>query len=229
MLAAIATMLLAVSATPVPKVTGPIPVSTNSYPFMAANKSTPAFDLSKAGYVEEEYMVSGKANVYDWGVDGTISVKTPNAPYTTRILVRRPLTGFSGTVVVEPLFPARRFDWSMMWGFSHDYIMDNKHAWVGITIPGGADGLKKFNPARYSDISFTNPTPNVPCAGAQNNTASASEDGLRFDVISQVGALLKSDLMRAQYVFLTTQGADVATYANAIHAPLENGKPVYDG
>jgi hypothetical protein len=32
-----------------------------------------------------------------------------------------------------------------------------------------------------------------------------------------------------QYLFLTTQGADVATYANAIHANLENGKRVYDG
>jgi hypothetical protein len=30
-------------------------------------------------------------------------------------------------------------------------------------------------------------------------------------------------------LFLTTQGADVATYANAIHANLQNGKPVYDG
>jgi hypothetical protein len=35
--------------------------------------------------------------------------------------------------------------------------------------------------------------------------------------------------MRAQYLFLTTQGADVATYANAIHANLQSGKPVYDG
>jgi hypothetical protein len=35
--------------------------------------------------------------------------------------------------------------------------------------------------------------------------------------------------MRAQFVFLSTQGADVATYANAIHANLQNGKPVYDG
>jgi hypothetical protein len=229
MLAAIATMLLAVSATPVPKVTGPLPVTANSYPFMAANKSTPAVDLSKSGYVEEEFIVSGRANVYEWAADGTVSVKTPNAPYTTRILVRRPSTGFSGTVIVEPLFPARRFDWSMMWGFSHDYILDNRHAWVGITIPGAADGLKKFNPTRYSDISFANPTPNAPCPGAQNNAAAATEDGLRFDVISQVGALLKSDLLKAQYLFLTTQGADVATYANAIHAPLENGKPVYDG
>src|SRR5215813_1353204 len=104
MVAAIATLLLAVSATPVPKATGPLPVTADSYPFMAAKQSTPAFDLSKVGYVEEEYLVSGAANVYDWAADGSVSVKTPNAPYTTRILVRRPTSGFSGTVVVELLF-----------------------------------------------------------------------------------------------------------------------------
>ena len=84
MLAAIATLLLAVNTTPVPKVTGPIPVTADSYPFLAANKSTPAFDLSKVGYVEEEYIVSGNANVYDWAADGSLNVKTPNAPYGTR-------------------------------------------------------------------------------------------------------------------------------------------------
>jgi hypothetical protein len=229
MLAAIATLLLAVAATPVPKATGPIPVTANSYPFMAANKSTPAFDLSKVGYVEQEYIVSGTANVYDWAADGSINVKTPNAPYTTRILVRKPTSGFSGNVVVELLFPARRFDWSMMWGFSHEYIIDHKDAWVGITLPSSIDGLKKFNPARYSDLSFANPAPTAPCPGAQNGAAPATEDGLRWDVISQVGALLKGDLLKAQNLFLTTQGADVATYANAIHANLESGKAVYDG
>jgi hypothetical protein len=229
MLAVMATLLLAVSATPVPKATGPIPVTAGSYPFMAANKSTPAMDLSKAGYIEEEFLVSGAANVYDWAADGAVTVKTENAPYTTRILVRRPSSGFSGNVIVELLFPARRFDWSMMWGFSHNYIIDHKDAWVGITIPNAADGLKKFNPTRYANISFANPAPNSPCPGAQNNAAAPMEDGLRWDVISQVGALLKSDFLRAQYLFLTTQGADVATYANAIHANLQNGKPVYDG
>src|SRR5438876_996757 len=127
MLAAIATLLLAVGAAPVPKVTGPIPVTADSYPFLAANKSTPAFDLSKVGYVEEEYIVTGNANVYDWAADGSLTVKTPNAPYGTRILVRRPANParFSGTVIVEPLMPARRFDWPMMWGFSHEYFFDH--------------------------------------------------------------------------------------------------------
>ncbi len=235
MLIAIATLLLAAGATPVPKVTGPVPVTADSYPFMAANHATPAVDLSKLAYVEEEYIVTGSANVYDWAADGTVNVKTPNAPYGTRILVRRPKDAarFSGSVMVELLFPARRFDWSMMWGFTHDYIMDHGDAWVGISLPAVADGLKKFNPTRYAAVSFANPSPNAPCG---NNAAPPSEEGLRWDMISQVGALLKSNVagrplagLRVQNLYLTTQGSDVATYANAIHANLENGKPVYDG
>src|SRR2546428_5848867 len=234
MLAAIATLVLAVNATPLPKVTGPIPVTADSYPFLAANRTTPAMDLSKLGYVEEEFIVTGTANVYDWAADGTLSVKTPNAPYGTRILVRRPKDAarFSGSVMVELLFPARRFDWSMMWGFSHDYVTEHGDAWVGISLPAVADGLKKFNPTRYAAVSFANPTPNAPCG---NSPARASEEGLRWDMISQVGALLKSNAagplggLRVQALYLTTQGSDVATYANAIHANLENGKPVYDG
>ncbi|HSU89316.1 MAG TPA: alpha/beta hydrolase domain-containing protein [Terriglobia bacterium] len=235
MLAAIVTLLLAVNATPVPKVTGPIPVTADSYPFLAANHDTPSIDLSKLGYVEEEYIVTGNANVYDWAADGTLSAKIPNAPYGTRILVRRPKDAarFSGSVMVELLFPARRFDWSMMWGFSHDYLLEHGDAWVGISLPAVADGLKKFNPTRYAAVSFANPTPNAPCG---NNAAPASEEGLRWDMISQVGALLKSNVagrplagFPVQALYLTTQGSDVATYANAIHANLENGKPVYDG
>ena len=235
MLAAMAILFLVVNATPVPKVNGPIPVTADSYPFLAANRTTPSFDLSKVGYVEEEFLVTGTANVYEWVQDGTVNVKMPNAPYGTRILVRRPRDAarFSGSVVVELLFPARRFDWAMMWGFSHDYITEHGDAWVGISLPAVAEGLKKVNPARYAAVSFANPAPNAPCG---NNPPAASEDGLRWDMISQVGALLKSNVagrplagLQVQALYLTTQGSDVATYANAIHANLENGKPVYDG
>src|SRR5437016_2838367 len=146
MLAAIATLLLAVNATPLPKVTGPIPVTADSYPFMAANRTTPAMDLSKSGYVEEEFTVTGTANVYDWAGDGTMNVKTPNAPYGTRILVRRPKDAarFSGSVMVELRFPARPFDWSRMWGFSHHYVTEQGDAWVRISLPAVADGLQQF-------------------------------------------------------------------------------------
>ena len=62
--------------------------------------------------------------------------------------------------------------------------------------------------------------------------------GLRWDAISQVAALLKSNVadrplaaLRVEAVFLTMQGGDLQTYINAIHprATLANGKPAYDG
>ena len=56
----------------------------------AANHSAVPQDLSKFDYVEEEYFVSGIANVYDFDGDSKIMVKAADAPYTTRILVRRP-------------------------------------------------------------------------------------------------------------------------------------------
>jgi hypothetical protein len=226
--------------TPLPKVTGPVATTPDSHPFLAASHDLPPLDLSRLGYVEEELMISGTANVYDWGADGTVSVKTPNAPYTSRILVRRPAARqrFSGAVVVELLFPARRWDWSMMWGYTHDHILERGDGWVGITMPNGAAGLKRFDPARYASLSFKNPAPAAPCPGAANNTASDTEDGLKWDLISQVGALLKTSPSGSPFagfnvraLYLTTQGAGLVTYMNAIHsrARLANGAPVYDG
>ena len=91
--------------TAVPKVVGPVAVSSNSFPFMAADRNLQPTDLKKYGYVEEEFIVSGTANVYDWAADGALTVKTPGVPYGTRILVRRPVDPgrFSGDVIVETL------------------------------------------------------------------------------------------------------------------------------
>jgi len=64
------------------------------------------------------------------------------------------------------------------------------------------------------------------------------EEGLRFDLISQVGALLKAAPagspfagFRVEGIYMTSQFPDVVTYLDAIHshARLANGKPVIDG
>ena len=146
--------------TPLPMFVRPAD-TPGSHPFLAASHDLPPLDLSTSGYVEEELMVSGTANVYDWAADGSVTVKTPDAPYTSRILVRRPADRqrFSGAVVVELLFPARRWDWSMMWGYTHDHILERGDAWVGITLPNSIAGLKRFDPARYAPLSFKNPAP----------------------------------------------------------------------
>ena len=80
----------AATATQVPKATGPLPVTATSYPFGAADHQMVPQDLRREGYVENEYFLSGKANVYSWPAPGPAVVRTPNAPYTTRVLVRRP-------------------------------------------------------------------------------------------------------------------------------------------
>ena len=225
--------------TPVPKFTGPIPVAPDSYPFMDAAHSLVPFDLAKYGYVEQEFIVSGNANVYDWAADGSLTVKTEKAPYAARILVRRPasVSKFSGAVVLEPLGAVRRFDWAIMYGYLNEHMMEQGDAWVGITMPAATDALKKFNPTRYAALSFANPNPTEACPGAKGGP-SPMEEGLRFDLISQVGALLKAAPagspfagFRVEGIYMTSQFPDVVTYLDAIHshARLANGKPVIDG
>src|SRR5215207_5456716 len=114
--AAVSTTAWAQGLVPVPKVIGPAPAT--SHVFGAAKDNLQPVDLAKAGYVEEEYFITGTANVYDWNADGSLTVKGANNPYTTRIIVRRPAqpARFSGTVIVEIPNIARRFDWPMIWG-----------------------------------------------------------------------------------------------------------------
>jgi len=240
---ALATTVVAAAAaqTPVtiPMVTGPLAVTAESYPLMAADRIQEPVDLAKADYVEEEFIVSGYANVYGRDEQGSVAIKTSAAPYATRILVRRPRDAaqFSGNVIVEPVIEARNYDWAFIWALSYEYFMEHGDVFVGVThMPQQIDALKKFNPERYAALSFANPNPAETC-GPQNTT-SASEEGLHWDVYSQVGALLKSGAAAGplagfddEELYMASHHGHAGTYAATIHAlaRLENGAPVYDG
>ena len=234
----------AAQGTPVPDVKGPLPVTAESYPMMMSSKLQTVVDLGKAGYVEEEFLISGRANVYDWGADGRATVKTPNAPYTTRILIRRPATPqrFSGNVIIEVPNAARRFDFNFAWGVSHDSFMENGDAFVVLTLSqSNLEALKLFDPMRYASLSFANPTPEEACAVGRGGGApqtSTSEDGLQYDILSQVSALLKAGRpggpmagFNVQRAYMTAYDAIQTNYMVGIHplARLANGRPVYDG
>jgi hypothetical protein len=225
-------------------VTGPIPVTSDSYPLMASNKLQTIVDLPKAGYVEEEFFVTGRANVYDWAADGQASVRTPNAPYTTRIMLRRPgdTRRFSGNVIVEIVNAARRYDFPFTWGVSHDHFMENGDAFVLITLAqANLEGLKAFNAARYAPLSLANPTPDEACAVGRGGGApqtAPGEEGLQYDILAQVGALLKAARasgplagFNVQRVYMAAYDAALPTYIAAIHSRvrLANGRPIYDG
>jgi hypothetical protein len=253
------------AATPLPRVVGPLPVTATSYPFGAADHTLVPEDLRKVGYVEDEYLVSGKANVYTWPAPGPAVVRTPDVPYTTRILVRRPARAsrFSGNVVVELLNPSNRFDLNIGWAMAHRQMVRNGDAWVGITgKPIDVLALKKFDPERYGSLSFANPLalddprncdPPLTSVDPVQFRSRATEDGLVWDIYSQVGALVRSRdranplsyggsrhlwrrghraTVKHVYGFGYSQtGGDLYDYINAIH-PLDvarNGHPIYDG
>lgn len=234
----------------VPRIIGPIPVTRASYPFMSAYRAVEPLDLAKLGYAEKEYFVSGRANVYGYASGGGLKVLAAGAPYTTRILVRYPAdpTKFSGNVIVELLNPSDKFDADLVWEMTSNYLIENGDAYVGITSkPIAAEFLKRFEPKRYAALSWANPLraggtcKNPGPALLPGHSSPQTEDGLIWDIVTQVGALLKSQSpanplanLHVHYLFQTAYsqtGAYVGTYIAEFqpHAVLTNGKPIYDG
>lgn len=238
----------AADGVPLPTVTGPIPVTDDSHPFID-RMGPPREAAQQAGYVEVEFFVSGTVNVYEWDANNNPIVRTPNAPYTTRLIVRRPekLNKFSGTVWVEPLNPTLRFDLDRMWQLHYEQILRDGDAWVGITSkPVAVTALKNFNAERYAPLSMANPLPLDNPQNCQNPGGSGplvtstreTEDGLIWDIISQVGAALKSDSSPVGAAAETVYGegwSQTGGYGLRYFstfgplAKLDNGERVYDG
>ena len=139
------------------------------------------------GWVESEYAVEGTATSYSspgplptdgqWTLietaDDPRADITTNAPYRTRIVVRRPAKAkdFNGTVVVEWLNVSGGLDASPDYSYAKDEILRSGTAWVGVSaqsigVEGGAvavpikvatdagagKGLRVLDPARYADL-----------------------------------------------------------------------------
>ena len=139
-----------------------ISVTKESYPFaMAAEKC----EFDKIGYIEDEYFMSGTANVYDEDGDNKPVPIYMDAPYTTRLLIRRPanIKRFSGNVVIEILNASAMIDIDRMWVNSWKFFTRNGDIFIGITSKGHVvDSLKRFDIERYRDISWDNPMPERP-------------------------------------------------------------------
>jgi Alpha/beta hydrolase domain len=233
---------------PVPQTTL-VPKALDSYPFGAADHLNVAEDLGKVGYVEEEYLVSGTANVYDWPAPGIATVRVANAPYTTRMLVRRPIRKerLSGNVIVEILNATNGVDLEIGWALSKNYLVRNGDVWIGFTSkPVTASALQKFNPTRYAPLNWANPlslTDPQNCASPisiiPGDSSRATENGLLWDIFSQIAAWARSNdafrpVNRSQRVYgygYSQSGFDLQTYIDAVHplAKQANGNPVYDG
>ena len=91
-----------------------VPVAEGEHPFASAAEKC-CFD--EIGYVEDEYFMSGTANVYDEDAFQNPRIAIPDVPYTTRLLVRRPADKkrFSGNIVIEVLNATAMIDIDRMW------------------------------------------------------------------------------------------------------------------
>jgi hypothetical protein len=124
--------------------------------FDSAPSHARGLDPAHFDYATREYFVSGTAN---------------GAPYTTRVVVRRPGDDdeFSGLVLAESMHgsgSAHGFE------FNAVYLMDSGHAAVEIVTTPPAQFVE-FNAARYANMKV--------------------EDGQANEILAQVGALVKSD------------------------------------
>ncbi len=227
----------------IPTVTGPMPSSPTDFPFIALGFSVepPVPD----GYVEQEYFFSGTGNLYEY-TPTSIRLVTPcpaaatlgcTIPYTTRMLVRRPIkpNKFSGTVIIEPLNPSANFDIAGIWDRSSEYFVRNGDVFVGWTSKSvTVNTLKTFNPIRYAALDW----PYMPFMPGGNN---AVYDGITFDVAAQIGALFKDngpespthdlDVKRVFEAGFSQDGAFTFTQAETFHAleRMPGGGPIYDG
>jgi hypothetical protein len=158
---------------PVPSVKGPIEPSSK----LSLLGST-LFPLTKVGYEQNEFFLSGTADSYTSATplakNGKwhVSVAT-KAPYTTRVVVYRPTDPkrFDGTVVVEWLNITGGVDAAAAWLQSHDQMIRDGVAYVGVDAQaggingesgsigataeagGGGGGLKGTDPARYDVLN----------------------------------------------------------------------------
>ena len=183
-------------------------------------------------YVEEEFFVSGESTLFNYannpplGPTDIVPVQS-DVPYTTRILVRRPADSkkFNGTVIVEWWNSTAGFDTAPSWDPSAEYIADNGIIYVGVTNSATSLG---FLLAGCPPLGFLPPT-----CGSRYSALSLPENGLAFEMMSQIATLLKGSdpsnpipadysVERLFHVGESQQAGSLVTYASAFHVPGVN-------
>ena len=160
-------------------VSGPFPVGSATFSNTLYGTS---FNLTKVGYEKSQFFVSGTAHSYAPAQpltrDGKWEVTTgASAPYKTRIAVYRPINPkkFNGTVVVEWLNVSGGTDDSPDWTLSHNELIRDGFAWVGVSAQQvGVESAKSTDPTEYSSLSHPG-------------------DSFSYDIFSQAGRAVRKD------------------------------------
>lgn len=183
-------------------------------------------------YVEEEFFVAGESTLFSYRHDpplGPTDIEPiqEEVPYKTRIIVRRPADPkrFNGTVVIEWWNSTAGFDTAPAWDPSAAWFADAGVVYVGVTNSTTAlDFL--VGGCRLFGIR-------PPACGTRYASLFLPENGLAFEIMSQIASLLRSShpdnplppeyaVERLFHVGESQQAGSVVTYASAFHVPGVN-------
>ena len=133
-----------------------------------------AKQLAAAGYVEEELVVRGEADLYTYDANWNTQQRCAGVPFRTRLIVRRPAkpdASRATDAVFEALHPAG--DMASAWPRTGRTILREGMTWIGVTQDVfGLRALKGFKPERYADLDIPEP-------------------GLGFDIVARIAAWLR--------------------------------------
>ncbi|MCK2216971.1 hypothetical protein MF672_024720 [Actinomadura sp. ATCC 31491] len=202
------------------------PVVTEIAP--GAGRGRPAgatvVDLAARGYQEREFLMSGRADIFDkagiWTGDGRWAARRTGLTqdYTTRLLVERPAdpARFNGTVVVEWLNVSFGADISVEWSQSHELFTRAGYAYVGVTAQKvGADKLRGLDPARYAQVSLASD------ALSYSIFAQAAE-AVRSGAATLLGTAAPTKVLAAGH---SQSAGRLTTFVNAVQPIV----PAFDG
>lgn len=229
------TLLLLLGSAPafaaVPDATVNGPIAIEPHPSLNAIYSASAIELTKHGYIEEEYFIEGTANQYTRAEMENAEVIDSGHRYRTRLVVRRPesAAAFNGIVIVEWINVTGGPDKDIDWWQSGDHLVRNGYAFVVVSAQQmGIDTMKQWSPSRYATLDTT-------------HDGMIQQDALSYDIFSAVGKAINrpgESTRRGSVDFMGGLEADMilatghsqsasrlANYLNTVH-PLD---PVYDG
>jgi hypothetical protein len=182
------------------------------------------FDLAQVGYEQSEVLLSGTARAFA-PVTGTLTTDgewkvapTDTAPYTTRLVVYRPIKAkrFDGTVLVEWLNVSGGVDADPDWTQTHNELVRAGTVWVGVSAQAvGVNATKAADPARYASLSH-------PGDSFSYDIFSQAGDAIRHDAPQILGGLKPTTVLGAGE---SQSASRLVTYIDAVH-PLAHA---YDG
>ncbi|AXY25490.1 hypothetical protein CL176_05465 [Suicoccus acidiformans] len=166
-------------------------------------------------------------------------VKAEAQAYRTRIFVRKPVkpADFSGRMYLDIYNASNGYGIEDVWRRSYQYYIENGHIYIGITSkPVNVQSLEKIDYNRYKSLYWVNiQAEDVPEIINPIKAIPGTEEGLIWDMLSQLGYLIKTNQapFLANYaveeLYMTGQsqsGIYLNTYVYFFHSYVQE---IFDG